>query len=169
MPACKTIAAAAAAAAVTGLLTATPAAANGGWGLNGSYEMSSNGAWAKVNERFTEQPGERQTWNISTRCAAPTICEGTVTSSEGWTAPIYTTNGTYHVKRALPEWRFCEDGVPIEGLRTYRFYPVAADGRVDPTNSSGEYAGENLTVGPSGSCGRNQWPTIRMPLYIKKA
>ncbi|BBY96664.1 Rv2253/PknI dimerization domain-containing protein [Mycolicibacterium fallax] len=166
----KAIAALAAAAmTAVGLLSAAPAVADPGWGINGTYQASSNGAWAKINDRYQEQPGELQTWNISTQCSSPSLCNGTVTSNEGWTAPIYTTNGLWLVKRAVPNWRFCEDGVPVEGLRIYKFYPVNESGFVDATYSSGEFAGENYTVGPSGSCGRNAWPTVRIPFYMKTA
>ncbi len=168
MSAAKTSARAAilAGAAALGLICAAPATADQEWGINGTFAVSSNGDFAKVNERFQDQPGERATWTIYTECIAPTECSGTVTSDEGWSAPIYTTNGLWYVKRVVPEWRFCADGRPVEGLRIYKIYPVGFDGHVD--EASNEYTGENQTVGPSGSCGRNQWPQIRMPFYMKK-
>ncbi|TFV59738.1 hypothetical protein E4P42_07585 [Mycobacterium sp. PS03-16] len=155
-----------AALAFAGLASAGTAEAGTEWGINGTFAISSNGDFAKVNERFQDQPGERATWTITTTCASPTDCAGTVTSDQGWSAPIYTTNGLYYVKRVVPAWRFCADGQPVEGLQTYKLYPVGMDGHVDA--SSDEYTGENQTVGPSGSCGRNQWPQIRMPFYMKK-
>ncbi len=145
---------------------AGPARADGPSGINGTYATSSNGEWAKSNERYQEQPSERSTWTVATSCTAPTACAGTVTSDQGWSAPIYTTNGLWYVKRVLPAWRFCADGTPIEGLQIYKLYPVGADGLFDRTAS--EYAGENFTTGPSGSCGRNQWPAVRMPFYMTK-
>ena len=154
------------AAASLGLTFAAPAGADDAWGINGTFEVSSNGDLAKVNERFQDQPGERATWTINTQCISPTECTGTVNSTDGWSAPIYTTNGLWFLKRVIPEWRFCADGRPVEGLRTYKIYPVGFDGHVD--ESSDEYTGENQTVGPSGSCGRNQHPQIRMPFYMKK-
>ncbi|KMO68628.1 MAG: hypothetical protein HZB45_26390 [Mycolicibacterium rufum] len=154
------------AAVTAGVLFAPPAAAGEGWGINGTFATSSNGDFAKVNERFQDQPGERSTWTINTECVSPTECTGTVTSDAGWSAPIYTTNGLYYVKRVVPNWRFCADGQPVEGLQVYKIYPVGFDGHVDA--SADEYTGENQTTGPSGSCGRNQWPSIRMPFYMKK-
>ena len=159
---------AAAVAATLGLLPATPASASTDWGINGTYAISSNGEWAKINERYEPQPGERSTWNITTQCTSPTDCAGTVTSDAGWSAPIYTTNGLWYVKRTVENWRYCADGVPVAGLRTYKLYPVAFDARLDPTYATNEFTGENFTIGPSGSCGRNQWPTVRMPFYMKK-
>ncbi|MGV9797708.1 Rv2253/PknI dimerization domain-containing protein [Mycobacterium sp. NPDC003449] len=169
MPATKRIVAAAAvaSAAMTGL-GAGPAGADPttAWGINGTYATSVNGDWAKVNERYEDQPSERQTWTVTTQCVSPTDCSGTVNSDAGWSAPIYTVNSLYYVKRAVPQWRFCADGTPIEGLQVYKLYPVGFDGHVDL--SSSEYTGEQQTTGPSGSCGRNQWPAIRAPFYMKK-
>ncbi len=145
---------------------ATPAVADQNWGINGTFATSSNGEWAKVNQRYQDQPSERQTWTISTQCISPTECTGTVQSDAGWTAPIFTTNGIWYLKRTIPNWRFCADGAAIEGFQEYHLYPVGADGHVDI--ASDEYTGTNRVIGPSGSCGRNQWPVIEMPFYMKK-
>ena len=168
MPATRTAAALAAAVLTAGLASAAPAGAEPN-GINGHFAVNSNGDWAKINERYEQQPSERENWTISTQCSAPSLCAGTVTSDAGWTAPIYTTNNLWLVKRVITNWKYCEDGVPIDGLRTYKIYPVAADGMTDPTYTSGEYAGENYTVGPSGGCGKNQPPAIRIPFYMKVA
>ncbi|WP_082957533.1 hypothetical protein [Mycobacterium sp. E802] len=167
MPATKRIAAAAVVASATMVgFGAAPAEAQADWGINGTFATSVNGDWAKVNERYEDQPSERATWTITTQCTSPTDCAGTVNSDQGWSAPIYTTNGLYYVKRALPEWRFCADGTPIAGLQIYKIYPVGFDGHYD--SASDEYTGEQQTTGPSGSCGRNQWPAIRAPFYMKQ-
>lgn len=155
-----------AAVTLTGINCAAPAAASQDWGINGTFATSSNGDWAKVNSRYENQPSERNTWTISTTCISPTECTGTVTSDAGWSAPIYTTNSLWYVKRTIPNWRFCADGAPIEGFQEYKIYPVGSDGHYD--GSSDEYTGENRVIGPSGSCGRNQWPVIEMPFYMKK-
>lgn len=169
MPASKMTAGAALVVVATaaGLNFAGPARASDEWGLNGTYATSSNGEWAKINERYEAQPSVRSTWTIATSCTAPTACAGTVNSDQGWSAPIYTTSGLWYVKRAIPAWQFCADGTPIEGLQVYKLYAVGSDGRADITST--EYAGENTTTGPSGSCGRNQWPAIRMPFYMTKS
>ncbi|MCV7083446.1 Rv2253/PknI dimerization domain-containing protein [Mycolicibacterium insubricum] len=169
MPASRTASAAtlAAVALTAGLLTAAPAGAEPN-GINGRFAVNSNGEFAKINERYENQPSEREDWTVSTQCSAPSMCTGTVVSTAGWTAPIYTINGLWLVKRAIPNWRYCEDGVPIDGLKTYKIYPVARDGSYDAFYSSGEFAGENYTLGPSGACGRNQPTAIRMPFYMRK-
>lgn len=164
MPAATKIAAATVLGAAIAMSTGT-AAADGSWGINGTFATSVNGEWAKVNERYENQPSERAIWTVSTQCTSATECVGTVTSDQGWSAPIYTTNGLFYVKRAVPQWRFCADGTPIDGLQVYKLYPVGFDGHFDVT--ANEYTGEQQTTGPSGSCGRNQWPAIRAPFYMK--
>ena len=167
MPVTTRVAAAAVVASATMIsLGVAPAQAQPEWGINGTFATSVNGDWAKVNERYEDQPSERATWKISTQCISPTDCSGTVTSDQGWTAPIYTVNGLYYIKRAVQNWRYCADGTPIEGLQVYKLYPVGFDGHFDA--SSHEYTGEQQTTGPSGSCGRNQWPAIRAPFYMKQ-
>lgn len=167
MSATKRIVAAAAVASATMIgFGAGSAGAGTDWGINGTFATSVNGDWAKVNERYEDQPSERQNWTITTQCVSPKDCSGTVNSDKGWSAPIYTVNGLYYVKRTVKEWRFCADGTPIEGLQIYKLYPVGFDGHYDIT--SDEYAGEQQTTGPSGSCGRNQWPAVRAPFYMKK-
>lgn len=156
-----------AAAAAVSLSDAAPAGAGEQWGINGTFATSSNGVWAKVNDRYEDQPRVVSTWTISTQCISPTECSGTVNSDAGWSAPIYTTNGLWYVKRVVPNWRFCADGTPVDGLQLYRIYPVGFDGHVD--QSSDEYTGEDVTSGPSGSCGRNQPPVIKMPFYMRPA
>lgn len=58
------------------------------WGLNGTYTVTSNGEWAKVNDVFHDEPSVRSTWTITSMCSYPGECTGTVTSDWGWTAPI---------------------------------------------------------------------------------
>ena len=162
----KAMSAVGAAVTLVGLTCAAPAAAEQDWGINGTFAVSSNGDWAKVNSRYEDQPSERSTWTISTTCISPYECTGTVQSDAGWSAPIYTTNSLWYVKRTIPNWRFCADGAAIEGFQEYKIYPVGADGHYD--SAASEYTGENRVIGPSGSCGRNQWPVIEMPFYMKK-
>ncbi|MCV7217021.1 hypothetical protein H7J51_17240 [Mycobacterium crocinum] len=163
----RTLSAVGAVATVAGICCAAPAVADQSWGINGTFLTSSNGEWAKVNSRYEDQPSERETWTISTQCISPTECTGTVQSDAGWSAPIYTTNSLWYVKRTVPNWRFCADGAAIEGFQEYKIYPVGSDGHYD--GSAKEYTGVNRVIGPSGSCGRNQWPVIEMPFYMKPA
>jgi len=55
-------------------------ASDADWGLNGTYVATSNGEWAKTNERFQDEASLRSTWTISTVCSYPSECTGTVAS-----------------------------------------------------------------------------------------
>src|SRR5690349_4973220 len=69
-----------AATAVIGLGGAAPAIASEQWGINGTFATSSNGEWAKINDRYENQPSTRSNWTITTQCISPTECSGTVNS-----------------------------------------------------------------------------------------
>jgi hypothetical protein len=156
------------AAALAGLLTAglvSPATAGADepWGMTGTFTVFSNGEWAKTNERFENQPQVRSTWNVVTECSSPSDCAGTVTSDQGWEAPIWIRGGAWWVKRTIPKWITCADGATFDGLQTFRFYSVdVSTGLKDPYNTN-TFTGEDITTGPSGACGKNRETRIRMP------
>jgi hypothetical protein len=139
------------------------------WGINGTYTVSSNGQWAKRNDVYHNEAVVRSTWTISTKCTTPVDCAGTVTSDQGWSAPVYTTSGlSWYVKRKLPRWEPCPDGTAADGLQTFRFYPVdTATGNVSEHDTT-TLAGEDSTIGPSGACGVSKWLTIKMPFKAVK-
>ena len=151
------------AAAVVGAAPATAAE----WGINGTWATSSNGDLAKINYRLEPQPSVRSNWTISTQCTSPFECVGTVQSDAGWTAPIYTTNGFWYVKRLIKNWRYCPDGSPIDGMQMYKLYPVGPGG-YHVADDSDEWTGQDKTMGPSGACGRNAETVIEIPFYMKK-
>jgi hypothetical protein len=138
--------------------------------LNGTYRVTSIGNWAKINDQYNNEPTTVQTWTINSTCTTIMECRGTVRSDEGWSAPIYMTDGDlWYVKHEVPNWERCEDGTAFTGKQTFDLYPV------DPTGTTGEFqigspvlAGKNKTVGPSGACGQNQWLTIELPLRLDK-
>jgi len=135
-------------------------ASDGDWGLNGTYTATSNGEWAKTNERFRDEASLRSTWTISTVCSYPSECTGTVTSDFGWSAPIYKTGGVWYVKRTVESWEPCPDGTAAAGLQVFRFAPTTPDGaKIDPTSPT--LVCEVQTTGPSGACG------ISNPLFFK--
>jgi hypothetical protein len=145
-----------------------PAGATGEqWGLNGSYTATSNGEWAKTNERFHDEVSLRSTWTVSTQCSYPTECTGTVASDFGWSAPIYKTGGVWYVKRTVDNWQPCPDGTASPGLQVFRFAPTTPDGgRVDPSSTT--LTGEDQTTGVSGACGISLPLFINMPIKLVK-
>lgn len=134
--------------------------------INGTFTATSNGEWAQSNDVYHNEATVRSTWTITTTCATPIDCTGTVKSDQGWTAPIYTTNVQWYVKRELPDWERCADGTTAPGHQVYRFAAVGADDYYDPKSTT--YAGEDLTTGPSGACGRNASLQIALPFKLVK-
>ncbi len=152
---------------VAGLDGSAPAlASEGNWGLNGSYAATSLGDWAKTNERYQDEATIRSIWTISTTCVSPVQCTGTVTSDLGWSANVYTKTGLWYLKRTVDNWEPCRDGTSADATQMFRFYGVDSDGTTKPDSTT--YAGEDITTGPSGACGRNLPLVIRMPFKLEK-
>jgi hypothetical protein len=133
--------------------------------INGTYRVTSIGDWAKRNDQYYGEPTVISTWTISSSCATFQECHGTVTSDQGWSAPLYMNDGQmWKVKHDVPNWERCEDGTAYTGQQTFYFYPVDAYGGYQL--GSATYAGKDKTVGPSGACGQNAWLDIVMPLRL---
>jgi hypothetical protein len=133
---------------------------------NGTYSVVSNGEWARMNDRYQDEPSVRSTWDVSTTCTTALTCVGTVTSSLGWTENIYTGSGMWYVKHHVPDWIPCPDGTRGAGLQVYRFYPANDEGtRTDNTDL---YIGEDQTTGESGACGRNRSLVLNLPVKITR-
>jgi hypothetical protein len=138
--------------------------------INGTFKVTSNGNWAKINDQYTNEPTVVSKWSISSTCSNFQTCDGTIRSDQGWSAPISLTDGlSWYVRRDVPNWERCQDGTAFTGQQTFYFYPV------DPTGTTGEYqlgspvmAGKDKTIGPSGACGQNNWLGIEMPLRLDK-
>jgi hypothetical protein len=137
--------------------------------INGTYRVTSIGNWAKINDQYNNEPTVVSTWKISTSCTTFQECNGTMTSDQGWSAPIYMLDGTmWYVKHEVPNWERCQDGTAFTGKQTYYFYPADPAGSGEFQIGSPVLAGKDKTVGPSGACGQNQWLTIDLPLRLDK-
>jgi hypothetical protein len=137
--------------------------------INGKYRVTSIGDWAKINDQFNKEPTVVSTWTISTSCTTFQECNGTMTSDQGWSAPIYMLDGTmWYVKHEVPNWERCQDGTAFTGKQTFWFYPADPGGNGEFIIGSPVLAGKDKTVGPSGACGQNQWLTIDIPLRLDK-
>jgi len=136
--------------------------------INGKYRATSIGNWAKINDQYNNEATVTNTWTISSSCANFQECTGTVTSDQGWSAPLYMLDGImWYAKHDVPNWERCEDGTAYTGQQTFYFYPV------DSSNGSFQLgsptlAGKDKTVGPSGACGQNHWLDIELPLRLDK-
>ncbi len=154
-----------AAAALTAVTVAAPAHAVDKWSLNGTFTATSNGEWARTNDVFHKELSVRAIWTVSSQCSYPTECTGTVTSDQGWTAPIYQTGGEWYVKHVVPNWMPCPDGSTADGFQVFRFKRMAPGGDyTDPTSTT--LIGEDATSGPSGACGRSLAKFITMPFKL---
>ncbi|OBA71623.1 hypothetical protein A5641_01385 [Mycobacterium sp. 1554424.7] len=135
--------------------------------VNGTFRATSIGDWAQRNDQYFGEPTVVQTWTISSTCDTFLECHGTVTSDQGWTAPMYMNDGEmWKLKHEVPNWERCQDGTAFTGQQTFFFYPVNEYGGYQLGSST--YAGKDKTVGPTGACGQNQWLDITMPLRLDR-
>lgn len=135
--------------------------------VNGTFRVTSIGDYAQTNDQYYGERTIIQTWTISSSCETFQECHGTVTSDQGWSAPLYMFDGImWKIKRNVPNWEQCEDGTAYTGEQTYYFYPVDVNGEYKL--GSPVMAGKDRTVGPSGACGRNQWLDIAMPMRLDR-
>lgn len=148
---------------------AAPAAshASEGWAINGTYVVTSNGQWAKTNDVYRDEAVVRTTWTITSACTTLSDCSGQVTSDQGWTAPVFTKGGEWHIERIVKNWEPCPDGTAADGHQLFRFYPVDDQGQLAIYGST-VLAGEDKTVAPSGACGINMPLVISMPLNLAR-
>jgi hypothetical protein len=164
------VAAISAAAAVFGSLgPAAPASAsNYGVELSGTYRLIMNGEWAKTSEVFIDEQVQIQTWTMNSECTSPIRCTGSVTSDQGWTAPMYTTGDYWVAERTIDNWEPCPDGTAAPG--TQRFWLWGWD----PVNSQRDMkirdllAGRVRTLAASGACGINKPLVIEVPIRLEK-
>jgi hypothetical protein len=168
----KIAAAALTALTVAATLSATPAAYASDFGveLNGSYRYYANGDFALVNDVQKDVPTIDETWTLSSSCVSPVECEGTATSSAGWSARLwYGYPNTYWVvDRNIPEWQFCPGGAIAPGEQRFQFWgfdPVAGERKTDIRNF---LVGRQRTVSPSGSCGTNKPLVIETPMKLEQ-
>ncbi len=154
--------------ALAGLGQSPPAAAEyEEYAMNGTFSVVSNGEWARMNERYQDEPSVRSTWTVSTVCSSAITCSGTVTSSLGWTENIYTQAGNlWYVKHLVPDWIPCPDGSRAPGLQVYSFYPATEEGM--SKRISDLWVGQDETTGVSGNCGRNRSLVLNLPVKITR-
>ncbi len=152
-----------------GVVTASPAQGKTkeDVAVNGTFRATSIGDYAKTNDQYHGEATVIQTWTISSSCVTFQECHGTVTSDQGWSAPVYMSDGQlWYIKRDVPDWERCPDGTAFTGQQTFYFYPVNENG--DYSLGSSTFAGKDKTIGPSGACGRNQWLDVTMPLRLDR-
>ena len=137
------------------------------YSMNGTFSVVSNGEWARMNDRYQDEPSVRSTWTVSSTCSTAITCAGKVTSTLGWTEDVYTTTGDeWYVKHYVPDWIPCPDGSTAPGLQVYKIYRATDEGM--SYASSPNWLGEDETTGASGNCGRNKSLVLDLPVKITK-
>jgi hypothetical protein len=140
-------------AAAAALLTlAAPRAFADHLALNGSFQAFSDGQWAKTNERYQDKSSVSATWSVTSSCSTYLDCTGTVSSDQGWSAPLVYKSGTWRVTHQIDHWLTCPDGTTYPGQQSFLFWPH--------TDNSPMLVGYDKTVAPSGACGVNRPVTI---------
>lgn len=136
--------------------------------VNGTYTATLVGQWAQWNDVYHQQPTMRNTWKISTSCETAYDCTGEVISDGGWTARVYTRDGSnWTMKRDIPDWAKCPDGRAFAGRQVIVFYAV------DPNTGehklgSPTFAGWDNTTSSSGACNTNLPIVIRQPFRLDR-
>lgn len=128
------------------------------YALNGVFTVTSDGQWAKTNERYHDEETVTSTWTFDTTCTATDTCSGRVTSDKGWSADVSYIEPMWYVSRTIDDWMHCPDGTFVAGRQTFKFF---AD-QFDRPN----LRGWDNTLGPSGACGVNKVLNIEMPLRL---
>lgn len=162
-----------AAVTVAASLTATTPTAHAsdfGVELNGTYHFYANGDFALVNDVRKDMPTIDETWTLTSSCVSPIECEGTATSSAGWTARLWYgyPNGYWVVDRTIADWQFCPGGGVAPGEQRFQFWgfdPVATERNMKIVNF---LVGRQRTVSPSGSCGTNKPLVIETPMKLEQ-
>jgi hypothetical protein len=150
------------------MVNAAPTAVASGddWGINGTYQATSLGHWAKTNDVFRDETPVLSNWSVTTTCRTPVECTGRLVSDQGWSADVNLHGSEYVVKRDIPGWEPCPNGPARTGHQVYRFYPVDENGLV--AWGSTIFAGIDITSGDSGACGVNTPLVISIPFRLEK-
>lgn len=146
---------------VTGIATGTASVAHADlsdYALNGVFTVTSDGQWAKTNERYHDEATVISTWTFATTCTATDTCSGQVTSDKGWTADVGYVEPLWYVRRTVENWMHCPDGSFVAGQQTFKFF-------IDQYDKPNMRGWDN-TLGPSGACGVNKVLNIEMPVRL---
>ncbi len=73
--------------------TPPPAGASADISINGRYNATSLGDWAKTTDSNHDEATVRSVWTVSSSCSDAQDCAGTVSSDQGWSAPLIMHDG----------------------------------------------------------------------------
>jgi hypothetical protein len=155
---------------VLGSLGLAPAAhaSNFGEELNGTWRVTSNGDWAQTNQVYMDEKTDIETWTISSSCVSPIECSGTVTSDQGWSAPISLVKAYWILNRDIPNWAPCPDGTFAPGHQKFTVWGINPTINERDLTITDLLAGRNTTRTDSGSCGVNKPLVIELPVRMER-
>jgi hypothetical protein len=158
----------AALALVGSLCSAAPSHAYSGGGLNGTYQVMSDGEWARgVRDILYDQQTVTETWTVNTTCVSPIECSGTVSSSLGWTGAV-RLDDFWYIDHDVPNWIPCPDGSFAPGHQKFILKAIDPATNESRLSNISFLMGRNLTRGASGACGVNAPLSIEMPVKAVK-
>lgn len=155
--------------AVIGSLGAAPSAQASDFGVNisGTWEVFSDGEWARTNEVLIDQLPVRETWTVNVACVSPIECTGEVTSSLGWTGTVRLAD-YWFIEHDVPNWMPCPNGTFATGHQKFIMWGVDRTNEERLTKNYTYMAGRNVTKSDSGACGVNTPKVIELPVSAQK-
>lgn len=160
-----------AAAAITAIggVGGAPVAQASGFGvdISGTWEVFSDGEWARTNEVLIDERSVLETWTVSTTCVSPIECTGEVTSSLGWTGTARLSDFWY-IEHEVPNWMPCPNGTWATGYQMFILWGIDPMTKERITKDVETFAGRNVTKSASGACGVNQPKVIELPVRMQK-
>lgn len=160
---------AATAATVVAGMFAAPTAQAEDWGvdISGTWDVFSDGQWARTNEVKFKQESVRETWTVDVHCVSPIECEGTVKSSLGWTGTA-RLDDYWFIEHTVPNWMPCPNGTFATGYQKFIMWGVDPGTEQRLTRFFTTMAGRNVTKSDSGACGVNHPKVIELPVRAAK-
>lgn len=150
-------------------MVAAPTAQAEDWGvdISGTWDVFSDGQWARTNEVKFKQESVRETWTIDVDCVSPIECSGVVKSSLGWTADA-RLDDYWYIDHTVPNWMPCPNGTFATGYQKFIMWGFDPDIERRETRFFDFMAGRNVTKSDSGACGVNHPKVIELPVKAQK-
>ncbi|GAB3236786.1 hypothetical protein GCM10027535_48000 [Mycolicibacterium hippocampi] len=136
--------------------------------ISGTWEVFSDGEWARTNEVLIDQLSVRETWTVNVSCVSPIECTGEVTSSLGWTGTARLPGDYWFIERDVPNWMPCPNGTFATGHQKFIMWGVDRNTEERLTKNFTYMAGRNVTKSDSGACGVNTPKVIELPVSAQK-
>jgi hypothetical protein len=160
---------AATALSVIGSVGVAPSAHAENWGvdISGTWDVFSDGEWARTNQVLIDERSVRETWTVNVSCASPIECSGEVTSNLGWTAKAHLDDFWY-IEHDVPNWMPCPNGTFATGHQMFMMWGWDRPTEARLTKNFTTMVGRNITTSDSGACGVNRPKQIELPVQAEK-